>query len=133
MQQVKKFVELTKMKRELEAQLKEVNEEMAVYDKEVQEFFIDAGIQSMNVDGFTVYIARELSAKKRADVDYVALLRNSEFAWLVKEDVNMISVKSAIREAAETGSAVTEKITVPEILEQCFEIGDYFKARIRRS
>ena len=69
-QALKRFVALQAELRELEAKVKAVKEELANLEPAVLTYFENMGIQRLTVDGYTVYVRRQLWASKRPEVSW---------------------------------------------------------------
>lgn len=102
MEQLKEFVSLENRKRDLDAELKRIAQELDDLEGALVPQFLESGVQSMKVDGRTVYIAQEIYASpvnERSEV--VEALKASDLGQYVAENYNTNSLKSFVREIAE--------------------------------
>jgi hypothetical protein len=119
--QLKRFVELSKRKNQLEAELKAVKADIeAVKDPLMQQFSQD-GMTKATVDGMTVYISSQLwaSAKDGDAAGACAVLKKIGLADYVKENFNTQSLSAYVREVAKNGEDYPEGfLGVIEIIEK---------------
>lgn len=101
MTQLKEFVALHERKRELDAELKKVSKQLDDLEEILVPQFITDGVQSMNVDGRTVYIQKEVYAGPLNGRDEVIeALKSSDLGQYVAENYNAQSLKAYVREIA---------------------------------
>ena len=97
---LKEFVALEKEKAQLNGRLKVINQRLEVLDGAITEEFVKDGIQSMRVDGRTVYLHRDIYASpkdgERAAV--VEALKECDLSQYIKEDYNANSLTAFVRE-----------------------------------
>jgi hypothetical protein len=97
---LKEFVALEKEKAQLNGRLKVINQRLEVLDGAITEDFVKDGIQSMRVDGRTVYLHRDIYASpkdgERAAV--VEALKECDLSQYIKEDYNANSLTAFVRE-----------------------------------
>lgn len=109
--------------------------EAAVLEAELVDAFGEAGMQSVNLDGKTVYLHRSTFAQRKPGVDaemVKAALRASGAEELVTETVNANTLSAWVRElveAAEDGRGNG----LPEAAAEVLELGERFAVRIRAS
>ena len=98
--ELKEFVALEKEKATLKARLKVIESRLTVLDESIAAQFVSDGVQSMRIDGRTVYLHRDIyaSAKDGARDAVVAALRDCDLGQYVKEDYNANSLTAYVRE-----------------------------------
>ena len=98
--ELKEFVALEKEKATLKARLKAIDSRLTELDESIAQQFVSDGVQSMRIDGRTVYLHRDIyaSAKDGARDAVVAALRDCDLGQYVKEDYNANSLTAYVRE-----------------------------------
>ena len=125
---LKRFVELTTMKRELEAQLRPIEAELHAMEESTVEDMTLEGMQSMNVDGQCVYRQREFYARLKADVNKdEALHRLMEAGYGHVLGLSWQTLKGLAREWSEEGQEP------PEIIKELCEVGETTRLRCRKA
>jgi hypothetical protein len=117
---LRKFIELTRRRRELEEQLDDVKQEIAVLEQSLIDQFAQEGINRVSMDGATVYLKRELWASAR-DGDWqraCAALKEAGLGHYVEEKFNVLSLSAFVREVDRNGDqlppALADAIAVTE-------------------
>jgi hypothetical protein len=97
---VRRFVQLEKERKELEARLDILKEEIKPLAEQIAEEFEESGTQRENVDGLTVYLSYQMWARpKDGDMPkLVDALKNNGMGDLVQETVNINSLSAVVRE-----------------------------------
>lgn len=137
MDAVHRYTTLIRRKRELEVELNQVRDALGEteesgpgeLEKRVLEHLSEQGIQSMRVDGFTVYLHHTLWAGA-ADGDWdraCAALRAAGLGQFVAERFNIMTLSSWVRERA----AASEPL--PEPFEGAIAVREVFRARARKA
>jgi hypothetical protein len=101
MSDVRRFIELKREKDSIKQREREINLEMATLDESIVEAMMESGIQSMNVDGHTLYIRTDLFASpENGREELIDAIRRSGPAWdwLIQPNYNAAKLKSKIRE-----------------------------------
>jgi hypothetical protein len=117
MTSLKRFVELETKKKEIDAELKRVNKELDELESALIPDFVLDGVQSMNVDGRTVYLARDIyagvaeGATKDSVID--ALKANDETCAFIAEGYNANTLKAWVREKAKPAEEACVKAGLP--------------------
>lgn len=107
---LKEFVALHEQKRQLDADLKRVTAEIADMQEVLVPQFIEDGVQSMNVDGRTVYLQKDIYAGPINDQeDVVEALKASDLGQYVAENYNAQSLKAYVREIAKEVEMVCQR------------------------
>lgn len=102
---IQRFIELENAKKEAEALLDGIKEEIASLDLDLQQEFIEAGVQSVRCNGRTVYLHRQFWAgmvdgdRPRA----VTALRTAGMDDYVFETFNTQSLSAYVRERVKSG------------------------------
>jgi len=139
--QVKQFVALADEKAELDQRLKQVEADMKALEEALLAQFQESGTQSVNVDGRTVSLRRDLFASpKDGDRDAVIeALKMTDLGQYVKEDYNGNSLKAYVREMvraaeAERGGPLADLAdALPEPLRAVLAVYVKYSVRATRS
>jgi hypothetical protein len=125
---VSKFLELKARAHQLDVALKEVKDEMYTVEISLLGEFEKDGVDSVKLNGQTVYIHRQLWAKAMGGDKAKAceVLRSNGLTHFLEEKFNTHSVSAWFREMDQTGSEVPE-----EILE-AFDVSEVFQIRVRK-
>ena len=98
-QQLREFVSLENRKKDLDAELKSVKQQLDNLEEALIPQFIDDGVQRMTVDGRTVAIQQDVYASPLNDRDDVVdALKQSELGQYVAENYNSNSLTAFVRE-----------------------------------
>lgn len=139
--QVKQFVALADEKSALEQRLKQIEADQKALEEALLQQFQESGTQSVNVDGRTVSLRRDLFASPR-DGDREAVieaLKAADLGQYVKEDYNANSLKAYVREMvraaeAERGGPLADLTdALPEPLRPVLYVCVKFSVRATRS
>ncbi len=99
MQQLREFVSLENRKKDLDAELKAVKQQLDELEDALIPQFIEDGVQRMTVDGRTVSIQQDMYASPLNDRDEVVdALKQSELGQYVAENYNSNSLTAFVRE-----------------------------------
>jgi len=123
--QVKKYAVLCNEKAKLERELKQVKGGLTKLEAPVLEYFADQGVQSVNVEGRTLSLRKEVWAKQRGDFsneERMVLVQAAGYPELVKESVNTNTLSSLFRERMAEGLDA-----VPAKLACCYEASESYK------
>lgn len=126
----RRFVELTRRRSELTAEEDSVKRELARVNEKLLEQFAQAGPQSVRIDGYTVYLHRDLRARVPqggTKGDACDALRAAGLHDYVEEAFNHNSVSALFREWDRAGEPP------PEELAGRLEAIELFSVRARRS
>lgn len=135
MDTLRKFVKLIDESRRLEADAKAAKEQLEALEETLKEQFAAEGIQNIQVDGYTVFCARQLWAGAK-DGDKAALsdaLKRCGPSWnfLVEETVNSSKLSARIREITAMTPDGLPKL--PPSLVPVINITEKFSIRARRA
>lgn len=124
--QLAEFAELTRTKRELDKQLKEINGQLASLEEALIEQFAAANMQSVNANGATVYVNHKVSARviDGKEEEALALLDDEGLADIAKRRPNAQSLAAAVRERQADGD-------LPDSWTDVFQITNYAKLGCR--
>ena len=97
---VRKFVQLHRHRKKLEAELERNKETAEKLEAELCEEFAAAGIQNISIDGATVFLARQIWASPAAGQGeaLARAMRTIGMGDLVKETVNANQLSAFVRE-----------------------------------
>lgn len=110
MEQLRGFVSLQNQKRDLDAELKRVKQELDDLEQALVPQFIEDGVQSMKVDGRTVSLGQDIYASPLNDrEEVIGALKASELGQYVSENYNTQSLTAFVREVAREVAARAEK------------------------
>lgn len=136
MELVHRYVELVKRKREIEAELRAVKTELGEGDggpgrveKAALDWMVENGMQSVRVDGMTLYVNRQLWAGP-TDGDYHAAceaLKSAGLGDLVQERFNVQTLSSWVRERDKDGEPL------PAAFAGRIEVAEVFRLGARRA
>jgi hypothetical protein len=98
-QQLKEFVSLENRKKDLDAELKAVKQQLDDLEGALVPQFVEDGVQKMTVDGRTVSLTQDVYASPLNDrEDVVDALKHSELGQYVAENYNSNSLTAFVRE-----------------------------------
>ena len=122
------WVTLVEQKRALEAELRPVQDQLNKLEAELLDDFADAGIQSVNAHGMTVYLNREFSAKLKEGVDKEDAIAAFERAGM-KGCFNLAwqTMRGIVREYQERGEALPPEVAA------VVDVSDFYRLRSRKA
>lgn len=122
------WVRLTEQKREVEAELREINGQLSALETVLLDQFADGGMQSVTAHGYTVYLQRELSCGLAEAVDKETAIKALEDAGLGScLMLSAGSLKSLVREHMEAGEDV-----LPAELKGLIKVSEFYRVRTRK-
>lgn len=130
MDRVREYVRLRRRERELGAQAEEVKAQADVIEQALLEEFAQDGVQSMSVDGMTVYLQRTLWARLSDGAtreQAIDALRDAGLDHFVAESYNTQTLSSWLRDLER------EEEPLPEALVGVIEGSEKYAIRTRRS
>ncbi len=128
-EQLKRYVELEKERRDLEDRLKAVKAESEKLGASLLEQFAEAGIQNARVNGLTVYVHRQLWASA-VDGNYEAAcqaLRDSGYGEFIQTRFNINQVSAIARELDKGGQSY------PPQWEGAIKVAEVFALRSQKA
>lgn len=126
-EKIERFIELETERRELEARLKELKEEITPLHDQVLTHFEQTGTEKIRRGGLTLYIHRQLWCRA-IDGDYergCAALKAAGLEDLVKETFNVHTLSAYVRELERMGEPI------PETFEGAIQTEETFQLRTR--
>ena len=132
---LKPYVELIKKKTLLEEQLRDVKARLDELEPQIAESFQKEGVQSTNVDGYTVYLNRQLwagAANGDKEAMFAALKTYPDESWsfLVRDNVNTQQLSARVRECE---LDVNGMPILPNELKQVIKVSEVFRIGARKS
>lgn len=124
------YIQLHHERDELEAELKHVCERIAALREPLVEWMACNGTQSVNQNGRTVYLKCNRYVSRRSEVspeDLQRALRETQWDYLVKPNVNARSLQCAILEALDSDQPI------PQSVLDCLTIGEQVIPAVRSS
>lgn len=110
---LKTYAELEHKRRDLEAQLKAVEQQSRELGDVLLDDFGETGMSNANVDGLCVYIRMDRYVSKKSDAtmeQVCAALREAGLAYMVSDGYNAASLKSLIKEYNDSCVEVPPKL-----------------------
>jgi hypothetical protein len=123
-----KFVSLDKERRQVEARLDAIKKEQSILQNALLDEWADRGQQSANVDGLTVYIARDFICSKKSEISteqIIEVLRQNGLEQCVQTGYNATSLKAFVKEQLASESEI------PEALKSCLNYDTIPRLRTR--
>jgi hypothetical protein len=120
---LRELVKLTEEKRWLEARAKERGSRIAELESELLPVFGEHGLSSVQVDGYTVYLQRELYASPVDDEKLCDALAEVGYGSLVRRTVHRQQLSAWVREMDDD---------IPSTVRQWLQISEVFHLRVRR-
>ena len=127
--EINEFTKLSKRKRVLESELKEVDERLSALQETVMTQFQQAEIQNINLHGITLYVGSELWAKKANEnitqEDMISALEKAHLEEYATKRVNTQGLSAYFRRCEELGEEV------PKALEGVIDVSRTYKIKSR--
>lgn len=127
---LKEYVQMSALKKSIEEELESVKVRLAEIEPQLLDEFAEAGMQSANIDGHTIYIQRQLWAKVEdgASKDDVILgLKAAGYSDYVNETYNTQQVSALLREWDK------QELPIPAPLEGKLGSTEKFSLRVRKA
>lgn len=133
MDALQEIVRLEDQKTVLEAQLKQVNESLAAVKAEVLTEFEQRGMNSVKVNGHTVYLWHTVRGKCQGDRARAAELLEVYAPGLVQKTFNLNTFSAWARELGDKDADADElAAAMPEPLRAVFALEDVFDVRVTK-
>lgn len=131
---ISEYVKQTERKRRLEEELKDAKARLEEMEPRIVEQFQADGVQSLNVDGYTVYLNRKLfgGAKDGDKPAMMAALKatgDESWMFLVEDNVNHQRLQARIRECPQDENGMP---VLPESLRGAIAIYEEFTIGARK-
>ena len=123
-----RIIALDEKKKELQAQLKEVNEERREVERAILHHFESTGISRVSMDGVTVHLSRRISAKPKDGDTYRITKIFMDHGMLDMLRVHSNTLSSMAREHMEDA----EGGTLPPELWDALEVDEIYQVRTRK-
>lgn len=126
---LKRYTELVSRKRELEAELRALQDEINGLEPVLVEQMLEAGVQHLRLNGQTVYLQQEIWASP-VDGDYDRLCDALERAGLgdmVVRRVHNNTLSAWVRELRKVGEEM------PEEVKPYIKVSETYRLRVRKS
>ena len=130
MARVREYVRLRRQQRERETETEAIKEQADQIEAQLLEEFAVDGVQSMSVDGMTVYLSRQLWASIPDGVEKEQVIDGLKSAGLehfVRENYNTQTLSSWMRDLER------EDESLPEPLQGLLTGSERYNLRVRRS
>jgi len=123
---VKRYAELVKRKRKLDAEVKKIKKQLADLEEPVLGYFGDQCIEQQRFDGVTLSVRRELWAGHNGDVDAACqALVEAGYGDLVGRRFNTSQLSAVVREWDRAGEEI------PDGLREHIKVSEVFKISAR--
>lgn len=126
-----KFRRLTEQKRNVEAELKSLNEQLRELQDEAIDAMLDDGVSSVKIEGYTVYISSQVSASP-ADGNEDAMcdaLVAAEYGDLVKRTVHRSRLASFVKDFRNEN----DEIDLPPGLRETIKVTEFHRLQMRKA
>jgi len=138
---LKRRAEIEAEVRKLKTQLSALEDEKDELDEDLMEDFMEIGVQSMTMNGFTFYIHRQtwayaLPKDEGGKQESITRLRKAGFEDYVYEDFNVMSVSALVRQYEQEAETVDvteddEFAAVPHELREALRLQKKVQIRAR--
>jgi hypothetical protein len=124
---LQEFVDLENDRRDLELRLKQIKERRQELEEKLLSQFEESGVQSMRVNGMTVYMHRQLWANHNGDKETtVQALRASGLGDMIYETFNSQTLSAWVREMEDIDTEI------PEAVRPHLKLSERFSIRTQR-
>jgi len=123
---IRRFAELKDRHKELKDETEELGKELANMERELLEEFADAGTQSIKVDGRTVYMKRQLWARRPAGVapaDQAQAALAAGLDYLVEPKVSTQGLSAYVRDMERADEALPPELDGFVRVDEVFTLG----------
>jgi hypothetical protein len=111
MDKIAEFVKLEQRKADLQAELNQVKKDLQILEPIVRNHMLDNNIKSMNVDGRTAYLKKNVFIKLLVEKPVVAqALMDAGLTDFVREDFNIRTLTAYCREMLENKTALPSQL-----------------------
>ena len=124
------LLDLAARKAELEKQLDDIKEQIALTQTEVLDYMQENGMQSVNVSGYTVYLRRDIRATFLETPEAFEIISAMGFDDALKTTIPPARASSIVREQIKD---LAPDEQVPEWVKQAFSYYDGITPAIRKS
>ena len=131
---LKPYVALHKLRTDLETKLADVKTRMKDLEPALTDSFTGEGLQSVNCNGYTVYLHRQLWAGHAGDKDALMAelkaMTDESWSFLVKDNINSNSFSARVRELERNEDDMP---ILPDNLKSLIKVSEVFKIGMRKS
>ena len=130
---LKPYVALHKQKTRLEAELADTKERMKEMEPVLTKSFTDEGLQSINLDGHTVYLNRQIWAGADDKDDMIKVLKamdDDTWRFLVADNVNSSKLSARVRECERDDDNMP---ILPAELRPVIKVAEVFRIGVRKA
>ena len=130
------LVELDEEKKALKARMDALNDNMDTIKGKLLSVFESYGVNSIHVNGATVYLSQQISAKVRGDRAAAVVAIKAWAPDCVTENFNLNTVSALLREAMKEGGFTDPKnmaAELPSAVAECIAVDAWYDIRIRKS
>lgn len=123
------FIALRKEKDDLESDLKRISSRMSELEPMIVEGFGERGMQNVNKDGITLYLAIDRFVNKKTGVETEEIceaLREAGLGDMVSDSYSAASLKARVLEWK------ANDVAIPERLADCITVGEVYRLRSRK-
>lgn len=127
--QARRYAALVARKRELEAELRAIQDQLNEMEPALVEGFVEAGVQHLRVDGQTIYLQQEIWASP-TDGDYDALcdaLVRAGLGDMVVRRVHHQTLTAWVRELRKADEEI------PEEVRPYLKVSETYRIRVRKA
>ncbi len=125
---LREFIALTSRKRELEADLRQVQDRLNELEPQLVEMFGEEGLQRTSIDGWTAFLQEDIWASP-AEGDIARLcaaLKEAGLGDMVAETVNRQTLSAWVRERLRDGEPL------PDLVDPAINVSRGFRLRARK-
>jgi hypothetical protein len=140
---LREWLTLDERKRQLKADLEDVEEQIAQKIDAVTDEFINSGVNNIRIDGRTVYVACDRWPKVKGDKSVlVAAMKANSLGDFVKEDFNTQSLRGVMNEwihtrmnelTPEERAVFDVNDAIPEALRDSLGVSEVYSIKSRKS
>ncbi|MFH1184489.1 MAG: hypothetical protein V1755_05560 [Chloroflexota bacterium] len=125
---VAEYVALAKRKAKLDAEVESVDAQMKKLHDSLVTYYIENGVQRLNVDGRTVYLHKQTWASLKDTVAGVAAFKSAGLGDMCKESINGQTLSAWVREQLDGKDIPADSaVNLADLLDQPQEVKDQLK------
>ena len=129
---ITEFIAMTRRKRDLEAELKTVKQELDNKELQVQEYFADTGFQNVRTENGVAYLHREILAslipeESGTHEEAHKVLRKHGLDYMIKTRADSSQLRAYVRK-----TLVDEESELPEDLQKYVNVTDRYRIGVQK-
>lgn len=124
------LIELAARKAELEKQLDDIKEQIAVAHGDVLDYMQENGMQSVKIGGHTVYLRRDIYASTVEGDDALSIVRDHGYGDAVRTIINAQTASGIVRELIKD---LAPDEPIPQWVQDAFKWTDKITPAIRKA